>query len=297
MILVGELEMFINYLARACFEAHPAALDKSGRKLTWSEITTYDSVEEIRDLIVDLAVEDLLRGSLVEWVAFFENTFGIQEITAARSYEAMEAMQRRHCIVHNGSLVSARYLKNLSDFEVDLAIDDRLDVDETYLGRAADTMMLIAYSLTWALGTKLNPEREMSDALVSFLSSRTMQFLQEGRYELVRQIGESALASFRPKNETQELTAFVLQVNTWIAHKETDTFDRVRTAVEEYPVSTRSDKYKLAKAALLDDKEKAVDVAERMLRDKTLHISEVLTWPLLRNIRDIVSHAHTQVKG
>lgn len=290
MILVGELEMFINYLARACFEVHPAALDKSGRKLTWSEITVHESVEDIRDSIVDGAVEDLLRGSLVEWVTFFETTFGIQEITAARSYEALEAMQRRHCIVHNGSLVSARYLKNLSEFEVDLSVDDRLDVDEAYLRRAADTMMLVAYSLTWALGTKLNPEPEMSEAVVGFLCNRTMKFLQEGRHKLVRQIGESALKTFKPRNEQQESTAFILQVNTWIAHKESGSFDSVRKAVAEFPVSTRSDEYKLAKAALLDQNELATEVAERMLRDNTLHISDILTWPLLRSIRDIAGH-------
>ncbi|MBN7792111.1 hypothetical protein [Microbacterium esteraromaticum] len=295
MILVGELEMFINYLARACFEASPEALDKSERKLTWAEISVFESVEDIRDAIVDRAVEDLLRGSLTDWVTFFETTFGIPQIDSARTYAVLEAMQRRHCIVHNGSFVSPRYLKNLRDFDVDLKVGDHLEVDDDYLHQAADTMMLVAYSLTWALGVKLTRDPEVGESLVQELVNYTMTLLQQGRFDLVRQIGEGALKGLKPKTEVMEALGFTLQVNTWIAHKELGTFAAVERAIKDFPVANRSDEFKLAKAALLDQHDVASAVARRMLDAGDLHVSSIVTWPLLRNIRDLVSPDRAEI--
>lgn len=286
MILVGELEMFINQVARACFEARPAALDQGERTLTWSEIANYDSIADLRDWVVDRTIEDLLRGSLLDWVKFFEKRFGISEIKAARSFEAVESVQRRHCIVHNAGMASQQYLDKLADFPISVELNDALEVDADYLQRAADTMFLVGYSLAWSLGMKLNPEPEWNEHLVGDLTNRTMFLLQEQRYDLVRRIGE-AVPLDSMKGENGEYCAFVFRVNRWIAFKELGEFDRVRKEVEAYPVSTRSNSYKLAKLALLDENEEAHELSQRMIRDGDLYQSHLLTWPLLRGVRDV----------
>ena len=286
MILVGELEMFINQVARACFEARPTALDQGERTLTWADIANYDSIADLRDWVVDRTIEDLLRGSLLDWVSFFEKRFGISEIKAARSFEAVESVQRRHCIVHNAGMASQQYIDKLADFPIEVELNDELNVDAAYLNRAADTMFLVGYSLAWALGMKLNPEPEWNDHLVSDLTNRTLFLLQEQRFDLVRRIGDSVpLASM--KGENGEYCAFVFRVNRWLAFKELGEFGQVRKEVEAYPVSTRSNAYKLAKAALLDENDEAYELAQRMIRDGDLLQSHLLTWPLLRGVRDV----------
>lgn len=286
MILVGELEMFINRVARACFEARPTALDQGERTLTWAQIANHDSIADLRDWVVDRTIEDLLRGSLLDWVQFFEKRFGIPKIKAARSFEAVESVQRRHCIVHNAGLASQQYLDKLADFPITVKLNDELGVDADYLARAADTMFLVGYSLTWALGVKINPEPQWNEALISALANRTMFLLQERRYDLVRRIGKDVPLSSL-KGEREEYCGFILQVNRWIAFKELGEFDLVRGEVESYPVSTRSNNYKLAKLALLDDNDEAYELAERMIRDGDLPESHLLNWPLLRGVRDI----------
>lgn len=283
-ILVSELEMFINQLARACFEIRPAAL--GGEKaLKWSDISGFVTVNEVRDHLVDETIEDLLHGSMLDWIEFFENRFGISEVKAARSFTASEVVQRRHCVAHNAGLASRQYLDKLARFDLPVEVNDPLDVDSTYLARAADALMLVAYSLVWALGVKLNPEKKPRQQLLTHLTNRTMFLLQEQRYELVRQIVDGApLSSMKGDDEYSSL---VLQVNGWIAAKELGQFESVRAQVEHFPVATRDNTFKLAKLALLDQNEEGLDLAQRMLRDDELKPGYLLTWPLLRGIRHL----------
>ncbi|MCU4297628.1 hypothetical protein D3I60_11140 [Brevibacterium permense] len=284
-ILVGEMEMFINQLARACFEVRPGALDQGGRQLTWATIAGCDSIDEVRDMVVDETIDELLRGSLLQWVEFFETRFGLDQIDAARTFEAIEATQRRHCIVHNAGHASQQYLNKLSDFNVETKLNDLLDVDADYVETAADSMFMIAYSLSWALAMKINPEPYWRDHFVTTFTNRTFFLLQEHRFELVQKIGETApLKSL--KGEKGEHCAFIIRVNRWIALKEMGRFKTARKEVEDLPVANRSDDYKLAKHALLDENEKAYEIAQRMIANGELPESHLLTWPLLRGVRD-----------
>lgn len=283
-ILVSELEMFINQLARACFEVHPGALGKE-RTLKWSEISAFDSIDEVRDHLVDESVVDLLHGSMLDWIEFFEGTFKISQITAARTFVASEAVQRRHCIAHNAGSASRQYVERLSAFKTDVKVGQSLDVDSAYIARAADALMLVAYSLVWALGVKLTPDKQCVPTLLSHLSNRTMFMLQEQRYDLVRQIvSDAPLASMSNVNA---YSALVMQVNGWIAAKEVGRFADVRADVERFDVATRNNTFKLAKFALLDQNEEGLELAVRMLRDREIKLSHLLTWPLLRGIRQL----------
>ena len=285
-ILVSELEMFINQLARACFEVHPGALGKE-RTLKWSEISAFDSIDEVRDHLVDESVVDLLHGSMLDWIEFFEGTFKISQIAAARTFVASEAVQRRHCIAHNAGSASRQYVERLSAFKTDVnvKVGQSLEVDSAYIARAADALMLVAYSLVWALGVKLTPDKKWVPRLLSHLSNRTMFMLQEQRYDLVRQIVSGApLASMSNDNA---YSALVMQVNGWIAAKEVGRFADVRADVERFDVATRDNTFKLAKLALLDQNEEGLELAVRMLRDGEIKLAHLLTWPLLRGIRQL----------
>jgi len=284
MILVAELEMFINQLARACFEVRPGALDQGDRTIRWADVSKLETIHEVRDSLVDDIVEDLLRGSMLDWVKFFENKFAIPEIKTARSFAAVEAVQRRHCVAHNAGHASQQYLDQLSDFKPSTQLHDDLTVDSEYLGRAADTLYLVAYSLIWALGVKLNPEKVQATRTLDALTNRTMYLLQERRFDLVRQIVRAAPLSSL-KGESGEYSALVLQINGWIAAKELGDFDSVQAEVEQFSVSSKANAFKLAKMALLDQTEDALELTDRMIRDGELAPSYMLTWPLLRGVR------------
>ncbi|QBJ20533.1 hypothetical protein KocCE7_00640 [Kocuria marina subsp. indica] len=279
--LVGELEMMVNQLARAAVERQPSTLEDSGRTFTWSEISSYDSLADFRDVVVDRAIEDVLRGSLADWMNYFVKKFKIDPVKVADSYDAQETVQRRHCIVHNAGTVSSLYLTKLGPFKRGGEIGDPLDVDSGYLQRAADTLFLVAFALVWSLAVKLCQEDEHRDRVFSELSNRSYFLLQEHRYDLLIRIGQTA-----PIQRLPERFRLVVQVNVWLAHKLGGQFDTVRQEIESFDVSARSRDFQLARYALLDDYENAARVADSMMRDDELSKAHYLTWPLLAGVRE-----------
>lgn len=285
LVLVGEMEMFINQLARACFRLHPDSLRQHGDSMTWAQVSSFDSMDDLRNHIVDETVDKLLHGSLEGWVGFFEKTFGIAEIPAAREFDALETIQRRHCIAHNTGLASKQYLDKLADFNVTVTKGEALPVDAHYLMRAADTMLFIAYSLSWSLAMKLTKEPDLKDGFIGVLAEYTYTLLEERRHGLVDRIGKSTPYSLL-KSENAQYSGFMIKVNRWISCKELGQFSEVRREVENLQVQNMSNRYKLAKLALLDQNEEAFELVQKMISHQELSKYSWITWPLLRGVRD-----------
>lgn len=284
--LVGELEVFINLMARVAFEKNPEPLTQSEKKFTWAEITAYGSIDEMRDELVDSIVKSLLRKGLPEWMSFFQDRFGLSENKAAKSFAAREAIQRRNCVVHNGSTVSQFYIENLPDLKKGVELDDTLEVDAQYIVKAADSLFMVAYSLTWALATKMIEDEEALKYAIGALSNRTMFLVQEGRLDLVKQISQAAPHRELQKTPDLEEMSWILSINRWLAFKEGGEFEKIRGEVEGFNARSKDDRYKMAKAALLDEKDEAVEYARSLLDRGNLKPAHILTWPLLRGVRD-----------
>ena len=279
--LVGELEMLVNVIARAAVERQPSSLDESGRQFTWAEISAYESLDDLRDHVVDRAIEEVFRGSLTDWMEFFTKRFKMAPIKAAQSFSAQESIQRRHCIVHNAGMVSSLYLERLRGNGLDLEVGDDLEVTPEYLRQAADTLYLVAYSLCWAVGFKLIREDDAKEELTSMLANRVYYLLQDRRFSLVRQIGQEV-----PYDKIDGLASFVIKVNFWLAYKLDGKFEKIRRDVEMLDVTTRSRQFRLAKLALLGQDEEAYDLAQAMIRDEELRPEFLFTWPLLAGARE-----------
>lgn len=286
VMLVGELEMFANQLARIGFEFRPQALDPGDRKFSWAQVSSFESIDEFRDFLVDETIDRKFQGSLEDSITFLEQSFEIGPIAATQRKEAREAVQRRHCIVHNGGLASRKYLDSLSDLPLGIKEGDPLHVNGDYLSEAADSIFFIGYSLIWALGIKLTGNGNGRVALLEVLSNWTMYLIQEGRFDLVTRIAKHSPHAQLAKEGELETFSLIIKVNGWLAHKKLGNFEQVREEVEAFPVHAKSTNYKMAKAALLGDIPTAQSYAEMLLESDDLKISHIMTWPLLREVRD-----------
>lgn len=279
--LVGELEVLVNRLARAAVDKVPGILQESGRQFTWREVSAFGSLDEFRDSVVDRAVEEVLRGSISDWMDFFVKKFKLDPVSVSASLAAQEPIQRRHCIVHNGGLASTQYVEKLSAFKVDQHVGATLPVDSDYLKRAADTLYLVAIELTWKLAGKLCSTDRDRTVVFDSLAESTYELLQSRRYECLMRLGKAL-----PIERTTGRLGLTLRVNTWLAFKRAGQFDAVRSQIEDEDVSSMSRIFQLAKASLLDDNAQAARIAESMLRDNELDPVSLLTWPLLSGARE-----------
>ena len=279
--LVGALETMINEVARLTVKRVPSTLATSERSWTWAELSVFESLDQARDDAVDKMVDKLFRGSLNDWIDFFVEKYKISPIAAAKTFEAQEIIQRRHCIVHNGGRASPQYDANLKQYGRPKAQGEQLNVDLDYLRRASDQTLLIAYSLVWSLTAKLCASGKTRDRMWAYLTDMTYRLLQAQRFDLVKEIGRMA-----PRDALSEQNSLTIQINTWLAHKFDGSFDEVRDQVSDFDIMAKSKVFQLAKLALLDDHEKASSLAEAMMRDQELPRSYYLTWPLLAGTRE-----------
>lgn len=279
--LVGEVEIIINRLARACYTLNPDLIKDGEQKIEWREIAHFKTVAEVQEMLVDRRIDQLLRGSLTDWISYFEKKVGIPSITAVQRRGPLEAVQRRHCIVHNGGHASALYIEKTSGIKPRPKTEegDYLPVDPEYLRSTADELYLVIYSLIWSLGNKFCKEDNARQKFMRSVINGSYYLLQDQRYDLLK-----LLKSYLPFAQMEAKDALILKTNIWLAHKLDDDFEAVRHEVERLDVKARSRLFLLTKHALLDETDAASDLAEKMIRDDELKREHLLTWPLLRDV-------------
>lgn len=278
--LVGELESSVRETAKVAVIRNPGIIFDGKKTFTWKELMGHDTLESFKQSAIDSAIEEVLRGSLQDWMDFFANRIKIPPIEVVKTFEAQEIVQRRHCIVHNSGKASEAYIRQLDKYPHEVKLDDALAVDSTYLQSAADELLKIVYSLIWALGFQICKSSTSKRIVENALSNQVYYLLQHKRYDVAITICEKA-----PIDRLPDRSALMMRFNLWLAHKLRGTFDEVRQFVIDFDVSAKSREFKLAKHALLDEHEEASDLVDSMLEVGDLRHSHYLTWPLLSGVR------------
>lgn len=280
--LVGELEIYVNQLLRACFARVPAAVDDNKASFTWSEVSGYESLEDFRASVTDRVVERAMYGGLEEWLEFLGKKFGIKIPQGSLTPVAAEVFQRRHCIVHYGGTASFSYVEKMKKYDSNVESGDPLDVTPEYLARAADELYMIAMSLNWATVHKLVGNADYREEARDFAINCIYHLLGDQRFTLARTLSEAL-----PTGHLSFDQSLIVNVNRWLAYKLQDRFEEVRAEVEDFRTTSLSRRFSMARHALLDEHEEAYRIADAMLRDSSddFPLSHYLTWPLLRGVR------------
>jgi hypothetical protein len=149
MSLIGAFEVLLSDLVHLFYDRYPAALESSEeRKYSFKEIRSFESPERFLEHVIDNKVDDFLRGSLMDWVDFF-NKRKIDVTKFAPSWESFaECFQRRHVIVHNGGRVSRQYLQHvdpnwIEEHKDEARLGQVLRLSNEYLLRAFDYFELV----------------------------------------------------------------------------------------------------------------------------------------------------------
>jgi hypothetical protein len=131
MSLIGAFEVLLGDILRLFYECYPAALESAEDKMfSLREICSFKSLEAFLEHVIENKINAFLRGSLVDWVKFFQQK-KIEMMKFAPSWESFaECFQRRHVIVHNGGRVSSQYLQHVGRNWIEA------HPDEAQLGRS-----------------------------------------------------------------------------------------------------------------------------------------------------------------
>ncbi|WP_288801788.1 hypothetical protein [uncultured Corynebacterium sp.] len=284
VMLVSQVELAIRRFAEAVAEIHPESLISKDEKIDLAEVQHLETLAEIKDYVVQKKVDRVLYGSLDDWISFFESKVKIDLKNLIKSEALVEVVQRRHCLVHNGGFASRLYLKNTQLTSIKLG--DRFEVDASYVRSAADHLYAFIYSLEWAIAVKvIGRSVEARRDAFGHLATVTFFLLQDRRYRTLKFLGITLQLDDRLKEKRiDDAEWLIIQVNVWLAYKLDGDFDTVRTEVEDWDVHSKPLNFRLAKAALLDQTEDALNLVQAMLISGDINKQNIVTWPLLRDV-------------
>ncbi|WP_329554203.1 hypothetical protein [Streptomyces sp. NBC_00696] len=285
---VSNFEVLFSRLVAEYYSFIPQALEAASREkekeFSLKELKEMESLNDAIEIAIRRRVDELMFGSFSEWRKFFADKMNLKFEDYAVDWEFLqEVFQRRHVIVHNGGMVSRRYLRNVAQkYSTDVKEGDLLPVDHEYVVRAASELLAFGFLLAIATGIKL--AKTEAEFLNGKLHMFTYRNLKKSRYRIVEKC--ATFGEILAQDMDDEL---IYRVNKWIARQRMGD-ESVRPEVEDWDVRALSSRYKLAKYCLLGENEPAMTIVESLYSTGDLSFEDIIEWPLLQPLRGTDSY-------
>lgn len=287
--LVSQYDAFLGKLIRHLFLLKPDTLNASGHSITFGQLTSFASIEEAREYVIEKEVETVLRKSHSEQFDWLENKFGLQlRINLPAWQPFIELTERRNLFVHADGIVTRQYIeaceRHSCKLDAEIRIGKQLSVDRQYFENAHECVFEIGIKLAQVLWRKVSPENlEKADsALVSII----YDLLSEGRYRLARVLSDFAVGLPRHSSEEHRLT---MVINRAQAYKWSGDENKVAEIVGEEDWTASSVKFRLAQAVLLNRFDDAIRIMKEMGKAGEVSKLEYRDWPLFKEVRKMES--------
>lgn len=150
--LVSLYDSFYAGLVRCVFSLKPEMLNESNKTFVYRDLVAFDSIKEVKKILIDERIDNLLRGSHTEQINWLEKAFCIQSLKKFDGWKKfIELTERRNLFVHSNGVVDSQYIaicqKNGYD-TVGISIGTQLSVDKDYF--------VAAYKLVYQMGIVLS---------------------------------------------------------------------------------------------------------------------------------------------
>lgn len=285
---VGEFEALVAKCIQSFINQYPAKLNGSDRTFTFAEVSAFDDLDSFRLRAADLYAENVMRGSVDDWMKWFTTNLKIGADEIAEDWDGLvEVFQRRHLLVHNGGVVNHIYRSKVKKMPGDIGdqsvtgIAARVDVSRQYLQDAI--AQLSAAGLLLATRTALTlskPDAATRHPVAGLIADASYEFLRDERGRELMIFSERVLPHC-----PEESIRLLVQVNVWTQRKKQAGVNAVADEVRVWDVRHCSQRFKIAKLALLDRHEETWELAQRLIKADELSESEWATWPLFADTR------------
>jgi hypothetical protein len=282
-LAVATFENLLALLATEHLRKYPGALESEEKAFSLADLQGLGSIEDARTVLIERRVDSFMRKGIDDWSRWAEKTLGASFGDLCIDENVVkEIFQRRHLIVHAGGVVNRMYLERAPLQERESPeLGKVLMTSGEYVTRALDEFEVLGDLLLFTAWSKW---RDGADRNVghSEFEDRILELMAARRWEMVRRLCErGAQLNLTVSGE------LVFRVNHWIAIRHLDKFDDdYRNAVRAWDTSALAIPFVLAKAVLLDEEERALELLEWGLTSEQLSRRDAETWPLLAGLRD-----------
>jgi hypothetical protein len=251
-----------------------------------SEVLQYESLDELRNVVLEKDIENLKRKSHVEQFKMLESKFDIALTKFDSWAKFIESSQRRNLFTHCDGIVSKQYTKICEEVnykrDKPVSIGDQLTLGGKYFLSTCYTLTEVGVMLGQTLWRKVLPD-ELEEA-DKHLHALIFDFLQQENW--TKAISLSRFAKNLPKLSSDQMDR-INTINYAIALRGIKRKGASVNILSKKDWSASTYDFKLAHAVLSDSYEAAKELMIKI--GKTGEIICELSyhdWPLFRDFRD-----------
>lgn len=283
--IFSTLDQFTGDLISILYKKKPVLFKSINREITLADALQFDSLEELRQVVLDKEIECIRRNSYAEQFKDMEKMFSIS-LTKFDSWpKFIENTQRRNLFTHCDGIVSEQYLKACKSVgykhQEEVQIGDQLDIGARYFLKACERTIEVSVMLGQTLWRKLFPD-ELEDA-DNHLHTMIFDLLHMERWGAAIKLSHFALNL--PQNSSDQISK-IYTINYAIALRGAGNKAASIKLLNKIDWSATTYDFKLAYAVLTEAYEESKELMIKIGKSGEL-ISELsyLDWPLFREFR------------
>ena len=286
--LVSQYDDYLGKLIRQIFEVRPEILNSSEKTFNFSDLASFEDMDEAKEYIIEKEIESVLRESHLKHFNWLENKLDIPLRKDLPSFlDFIEITERRNLFVHTNGVVSRQYLsvckKNCPKLVKDINVGDKLDANAEYLIKSQQVILEIGIKLGHVMWRKLMPDDlENADA---HLIEICYDLLQSGDFKLAQNLLHFSTNIIKKHSSDEVLSMQV--INHALSYYLTGDKKKSRQILKSKDWSASNDKFLLAVEVLNDNFERAKKIMHSIGPNNT-HITKEAyrEWPLFNSFRE-----------
>lgn len=263
--IIIVFERYFAEILKEIIKKYPSAY-LNGRTLTYSELLTHKSIEEVQEKIIEKQVEETMRKSIFEIIKDLnsKHNLGIDIKSNDYNMSFIEGYLRRNIVVHNNARVNNIYveeMQKISKTEEKKNIGDELICNKEYISFVIDSSIyFIIYLMDKIIDNLFTNEiTEFIDIAIDFGYDKIMN----KEYALAREI-------FRLIKDNKNIdieTKIYAKINYWQCYKWDGKYEDIQDEISKFDVSAYEDIIKIAVYALRDEFDKIELILNREFTD------------------------------
>lgn len=290
--IVSQYDAFLGELVKSLYEVNPNIIRSCEKDLKIEDLFNYESIDELKEHLIDKEVESLLREEHFEQLKILErritkvsgNNFSLTtDLPVLPAF--VELTQRRNLFVHTNGQANRQYFEARKkwDFQSECSgeLNEELKAEPEYCQKAYQVLFEMAVKLTHVLWRKFTPtERENAD---EHLNQVIYDLLVDEEYDLAIEIANFGTNVIK-KFSSEQIRKFII-INKAIAYKMQDKNKDCIKVIKNEDWSIGNE-FKLAKLVLEDNFTEAKKLILRIGNtDEILKREAYEKWPLFNKFR------------
>ena len=288
LALVSQYDAYISNLLKTLFLLRPELIFTSEKQVTFSEISDFNSIEDVKNSIIEKEVEGILRQSHSKQFDVMEKIFDVKLRSGLDIWpEFIEITERRNLLAHTNGVVSRQYVSVCKKHGVAAEkipnVGEKLPATPEYFNNTYNVLYEISIKLGHVLWRKSLPnDTSLSD---SHYNHKCFDLIKAGNYETAVKMLDF-ICDVVTKHSSESVRLF-MEFNRCNAHRLAGRSERCIELLDTIDTSALGMEFRLAEAILRNKFDAAGDLMRQIgVSNESINQFSYSDWPIFEGFRE-----------